>query len=128
MIQTANLIDEVLRLEDGKYASMVRGDINALADLYSEDLAYTHSSGVCHDKAGYLATMHSAEYRYTAIRPGERKIISIDEAVVITGYIELDVIFLSGARTLKSQFMSVWLRQNGRWRNAAWHSTSVSAP
>ncbi len=128
MVQMTTLTDEILHLEDEKYACMVRGDIDTLADFYSEDLAYTHSSGVCHDKTGYLAAMRSAEYRYTEIRPGERKVPPLDEAVVITGYIELDVVFLSGPRTLRSQFMSVWLRQKGRWLNAAWHSTSAPAP
>jgi len=119
--------DQVLALEDARYAAMIGGRLDELEGMFADDVVYTHSSSIVHDKAGYLQAMRDGEFGYTAIARSETKIAFEGGAALLTGRIRLDAVFKTGPRTLDSRFLSVWAKVDGQWRFLAWQSTPIPA-
>ena len=51
----------ILALETRRYAAMTSNSLDALADLFHDDMIYTHSSGVVDTKA--VRDMFESEFR-----------------------------------------------------------------
>jgi hypothetical protein len=56
--------EEILALEDKRYAAMCSGDFAALEAMLHDDLLYTHSSGLTDTKATWLASLRSGKTKY----------------------------------------------------------------
>lgn len=117
--------EQVLAMEDVRYAAMIDGNLAALERMSADDLAYTHSSGVMDDRASYMASMRAGKFSYRQIERQEAKVTLVGGAALVTGRIKLDVLFDTGPRTLDSRFLSVWVRVGSDWRHWAWQSTGV---
>ena len=63
--------EQVLAMEDARYAAMIDGDLAALERMSADDLAYTHSSAVMDDKASYMAAMRAGMFSYRRIERPE---------------------------------------------------------
>jgi hypothetical protein len=59
---------EILGLEDQRFAAMVARDFSALDKMVHEELLYTHSSGVTDTKASWLDSMKSGKVKYKSVR------------------------------------------------------------
>jgi hypothetical protein len=57
--------EQVVALEDVRYAPMIGGDLDSLERLFADDMAYTHSSSLFDDKAGYIQAMREAKFAST---------------------------------------------------------------
>jgi hypothetical protein len=55
--------NEILALEDKRYAAMCSGDFGALEAMLHDELLYTHSSGLTDTKATWLASLKHAVAR-----------------------------------------------------------------
>jgi hypothetical protein len=119
--------DQVLALEDARFAAMIGGREDDLERLFVDDAVYTHSSGIVHDKAGYIQAMRDREFAYTSIQRSETDAAFAGGAVLLTGRIKLDAVFKTGPHTLDCRFLSVWVKADGHWRFLAWQSTPVPA-
>jgi hypothetical protein len=53
--------EEILALEEKRFAAMVSGDLGALDALLHQDLVYTHSSAVVDTKASYLEAIRTGK-------------------------------------------------------------------
>ena len=56
--------NEILGLEDKRFAAMVARDFAALEKMVHDELLYTHSSGVTDTKASWLESMKSGKVKY----------------------------------------------------------------
>jgi uncharacterized protein (TIGR02246 family) len=119
---------EVAAAHDARIAATIRTDLAALAAMMTDDLTYTHSSGVTETKAEFLEALKSGKYVYRAIEPRGRKIRVHGDSAVVSGPCHV-VIEPGGKRTeLELYFSEIYLKQGGRWKMALWHSTRLPAP
>ncbi|HYN04340.1 MAG TPA: nuclear transport factor 2 family protein, partial [Vicinamibacteria bacterium] len=59
----------VLAAHDKRIALTIAGDLTGLAAMMTDDLTYTHSSGVEESKAQFLEGLKSGKYLYREITP-----------------------------------------------------------
>jgi hypothetical protein len=104
---------------------MIGGDLDSLERLFADDMAYTHSSSLFDDKAGYIQAMREAKFAYKTVERSEAKVAFAGGAAIVTGRIRVGVMFDTGPRVLDSRFLSVWVKVDGRWRHLAWQSTPI---
>ena len=118
----------VLVAHDARIAATIKGDVTALGAMMTDDLTYTHSSGVTETKAEFLDGLKTGRYRYRAIdAPGRRVRVHGDSALV-SGPCHI-VIEPGGKRTeLDLYFSELYVKQGGAWRMALWQSTRLPAP
>jgi ketosteroid isomerase-like protein len=119
---------EVVAAHDARIAATIRGDLAALAAMMTNDLTYTHSSGVTETKAEFLDGIKTGKYVYRAIEPRERRVRVHGDSAIVSGSCHV-VIEPGGKRTdLELYFTELYVKHNGSWRMALWQSTRLPAP
>ena len=94
----------------------------------TDDLTYTHSSGVTETKAEFLDGLKTGKYLYLVIEPAERKIRVHGDSAVVSGPCHI-VIEPGGKRTeLDLYFTELYVKEGGRWKMALWQSTRLPGP
>jgi hypothetical protein len=72
---------------------MIGGDLDSLERLFADDMAYTHSSSLFDDKAGYIQAMREAKFAYKTVERSEAKVAFAGGAAIMTGRIRVGVMF-----------------------------------
>lgn len=76
-----------MALEQRRQTALVAADIEALDEIFSDDLVHIHSVGLTHDKPALLAHI-AAKKGFAAIERGSLKIRALgDDAAVMSGTI-----------------------------------------
>ena len=107
------------------YAAASAGDAAAVAELFCDDVLYSHSNGLREGKGAYLERVESGMYR-------ELKIEHEPDHVWVLG--DVAVVAATQASTGKvghyewpepkqSVSLDVWCRRDGRWQLLAHHMT-----
>jgi uncharacterized protein (TIGR02246 family) len=118
----------VLAAQDQRIAATIAGDVAAVAAMMTDDLTYTHSSGVEESKAEFLEGLKNGKYVYREITPRGRRVRVHGDAAVVSGPCHV-VIEPGGKRTeLELYFTELYVKEAGRWRMALWQSTRLPAP
>lgn len=113
---------EIRTLEDRRYRAMLDGDVATLRDLLSDRLLYTHSDGRVDSKDDYLATLEGGGPYVSIEHPVHR--IVVDEHVALVSGAMVAVLDNGGVtRRLDNATLSVWAREDGRWRYVAFQPT-----
>jgi ketosteroid isomerase-like protein len=119
---------EVLAAHDKRIALTLAGDLAGLGAMMTDDLTYTHSSGVEETKAEFLEGLKSGKYLYREITPRDRKVRVHGDAAVVSGPAHV-VIEPGGKRTeLELYFTELYVKEGGQWRMALWQSTRLPVP
>jgi ketosteroid isomerase-like protein len=118
----------VLAAHDKRIAFTIAGDLAALSAMMTDDLTYTHSSGVEESKAEFLEALKSGKYVYREIVPRSRRVRVHGDAAVVSGPCHV-LIEPGGKRTeLDLYFTELYVKEAGQWRMALWQSTRLPAP
>jgi uncharacterized protein (TIGR02246 family) len=126
--RAGNVEQAVAAAHDRRIAATVAGDAAALSAMMTDDLTYTHSSGVEESKAEFLDGLKSGKYAYREIAPRGRKVRVHGDAAIVSGPCHV-VIEPGGKRTeIDLYFTEVYVKEGGQWRMALWQSTRLPAP
>jgi len=118
----------VLAAHDKRIAATIAGDVAAVAAMMTDDLTYTHSSGVEESKAEFLDGLKNGKYVYREIAPRGRKVRVHGDAAIVSGPCHI-VIEPGGKRTeIDLYFTELYVKEAGQWRMALWQSTRLPAP
>jgi uncharacterized protein (TIGR02246 family) len=118
----------VLAAHDRRIAATIAGDVAALAAMMTDDLTYTHSSGVVETKVEFLDGIETGRYAYREIAPRDRRVRVHGDAAVVSGPCHV-VIEPGGKRTeIELTFTELYVKEGGQWRMALWQSTRLPAP
>jgi len=118
----------VLAAHDRRIAATIKGDLAGLAAMMTDDLTYTHSSGVEETKAQFLEALKTGKYVYREITPRDRRVRVHGDAAIVSGPCRV-VIEPGGKRTeLDLYFTELYVKEGGEWRMALWQSTRLPAP
>lgn len=120
--------DDLAAAHAARFAAMVAGDLDALGGMLADDLTYAHSDGRVESKEQLLASLAGGALAYLAIESeGESAIRRYGggEVGVITGAGRFRVRLGEREGEVVLRYTSVYVRRDGRWLLAAWHSSAV---
>ncbi len=118
--------DEVKAAEMQWAAAAKSADAAKLRTLLSNDLVYTHSSGVIDDKSSYLAKLTSSRQKYDGIEHTNMKVkVYNGDAAVVTARVRMHGTNQSGPFDDQLLMTHVWVKVNGSWQLAAHQTTKV---
>ena len=118
---------EILGLEDRRFAAMVARDFVALDKLVHDELLYTHSSGVTDTKPSWLESMKSGKVKYKSASCSERQVRFFGEVALIRGRAAIEVDIGGQPKSLRLLFLNAWTRTPQGWKFAAWQSCPMPA-
>jgi hypothetical protein len=116
--------EEAWQLEGKRRAALIAGDLDTLEALCSDELTYTHTTGMVDTKQSYMKALRSG-VRYEAMDFLEVSLAPYDNTVVMVGLAQIAVKSPRGPIRFKARFTGVWAKQQGQWRFAAWQTTLV---
>jgi hypothetical protein len=114
-------------LEDRRYAAMVDADLDALDELLSADVLYTHSNASVDSKDSYLKTMRTGALVYHELDHTTDEVITRPGVAILSGTMSGSIRMNGVAKTLNSRVAAVWVDEDGTWRLAAFQSTPIPA-
>ncbi|CAM3464140.1 nuclear transport factor 2 family protein [Nocardioides dubius] len=117
---------DVAALEALRWDGLLAADTDALATLFHDDLAYTHSNGLVDSKGVFLQRLASGGLRYLDISPSDQRITLHDNTAVVTGLVVLTTRAGDSQAVTPIRYTAVWTRGE-RWQHVAWHSSPASA-
>ncbi len=117
----------VLAAQDARFAATIKADVAVLAAMMTDDLTYTHSSGVTETKAEFLEGVKNGRYVYRSIEAKDRRVRLHGDAAIVSGSAHI-VIEPGGKRTeIDLYYTELYVKQGGAWRMALWQSTRLPA-
>lgn len=121
-------VELAIALEESRRQALLAGDVQALHNLLADELSYVHSSGGRDDKASYLAKMASGKLKYLELQFSHQSAQVLGPVAVVTGRMAAQVTIDGQAKTVASQFLTVWARDaSGQWRLHAHQGTPLPA-
>jgi ketosteroid isomerase-like protein len=119
--------DEILGLEDKRFAAMIARDLAALEKLTHEQLLYTHSSGNTDTRASWLESIRGGKARYRSVKCSDRKVRTVGEVALVTGRAAIEVEIEGQPKSLRLAFLNAWARTPQGWKFIAWQSCPLPA-
>ncbi len=116
---------EIRQREIRRFDAMVRGDVSALDDLLSDDLTYTHATGVFETKAEFIAKLKSGQTKYESFTPEDMLVRVYGTTAVVTGMARVKVQAKGEHLSFQLRFTNVYVKKDDRWQMAAWQATRL---
>jgi uncharacterized protein (TIGR02246 family) len=118
---------EIRALEDRRYQAMIDKDLATLDEIFADELTYTHSNALVDTKKSFLGAIEKRVFDYREAKRLEEDVVAFGDAARITGHVQLHVVAGKRDVNLNARFTILYVRQDGRWRFAAWQSTPIPA-
>jgi hypothetical protein len=97
--------NEILAIEDKRYAAMCSGDFGALEAMLHSELLYTHSSGLP-TPSGHGLRPCAREGEYKSAACGDRKVRLAGDTVFVTGRAAIEAEINGQPRSLRLVFLN----------------------
>lgn len=121
---------EVMQAEAERVRAAIARDTAALDRLLAEDLTYAHSTGSVDTKAQFIESIRSGTLKYISMEHSEQAARVFGNTAVLTGRSSVQVKSARSGGELQRfeiRFLTVYVKQDGRWRQVAWQSTRIPA-
>ena len=127
MTDQAQIEQELLDREQARCGALIADDMDALADLLSDDLVHVHTTGVVHGKDQLL--QHAGTFlRFIDVSREQLLIRPLgDDVAVMTGPMTNVVRRRDQDEpvTVQAFVTQVWARRAGQWRIASFHAVRL---
>jgi ketosteroid isomerase-like protein len=116
---------EIRQRETRRFEAVVRGDVTALEDILSDDLTYTHATGVFETKGEFIAKLKSGQLKYESFAPEDLRVRVFGETGVLTGVARVKVQVKGEQLSFQLRFTDVYVKKDNRWQMVAWQATRL---
>ena len=119
---------EISRLDTRRIEALLKADIKALEEIYSDDLVYVHSGGKIDSKKPYLALLTSGNLNYVSqtYDPPARVVVAGPDTAFVTGRVAIELKSKTGQITKRLlTTTTVYARSAAGWKAIFYQSTPV---
>lgn len=116
---------EIRQRETRRFEAMVQGDFAALDEILSEDLTYTHATGVFETKAEFIAKLKSGRTKYESFAPQDLLVRVYGTTGIVTGTARVKVQAGGEHLSFQLRFTDVYMKKGDRWQMVAWQATRL---
>ena len=114
---------EIKSIEARRFQALIDGDVQALDQILSKDLVYTHASGWRQNKLEFLGSIRSGELKYHTFTTDDVKMHVYGNTVLVSGHASAKVTAKGQELDVGLLFLEVYVKQDGDWQLVAWQST-----
>jgi ketosteroid isomerase-like protein len=117
--------DEVLKANSDCNAAELRADVAAMDACETHDFTHTHASGQVEHKAEYLQGVGSGPHKFLTLDLSDLHVRSYGDSAIVECQIHLRTDNGGKIADVNNQLMTVWVKEKGRWREAAWFAVGL---
>jgi len=120
-------VEDEIKSAERQWADAAKSsDAAQLNRLLSDDLVYTHATGVVDDKTSYIEKVKSKRQKYDGIVPSNVRIkVFGGHTAVLTARMRMHGTNAAGAFDDQVLMTHVWVKLDGSWRLVAHQTTKV---
>ncbi|MCB1278849.1 nuclear transport factor 2 family protein [Prosthecobacter sp.] len=112
-----------------RLAAMKSGERSQLEAIFSDELRYSHSSGVVDTKASFIDVLTKGTTKYLSVDYEERDFsFPAPGIALMTGRAKFKIGTPNGELDPTLAFLAVWRLEDGHWRFLAWQSCKLTPP
>ena len=119
---------EVELADDERIRALVAADVAAVERLLGAELVYVHSNAHTEGKASFLDGLRAGRVRYLGVQRSGATVRTWGEVGLLHARVRSEFEMKGQARTAHSNVVSAWVRRDGRWQMAHYHSTTIPQP
>jgi ketosteroid isomerase-like protein len=116
----ADADQEVLKINAECNDAELRGDVAAMGTCETEDFTHTHANGSVEHKAEYLKGVGSGAHKFLALDLSDVHVRSYGATAIVEEHMHLRADNSGKIADVNNLVMTVWTKQQGKWREAAW--------
>ncbi|MDQ8757586.1 nuclear transport factor 2 family protein [Sphingosinicella sp. LHD-64] len=118
---------QIIAAERARRQAIMDDDVDALAAGMADSFHYAHINGMVEDRATFLARIAAKVVKTPHTSASDMIVRLRDGYALLTGrsYIEYDWITHESRGVVETLFLSVWEKQDGKWKIAAYASTPL---
>lgn len=117
--------EEVLEANAECNAAELRGDVAAMDACETDDFTHTHASGQVEHKAEYLKGVGSGAHKFLTLDLSDLHVRSYGDSAIVEGHIHLRADNSGKIADVNNELMTVWVKEKGKWREAAWFAVGL---
>jgi uncharacterized protein (TIGR02246 family) len=121
----AQTVKEVLKVEQERNQAVLNGDADVLERIYSDDFAYTNESGETPTKAQFVANFRSGKRKFIKYTHDDIHVHVFGNTVVLNGRSTSTYLYNGTVYENPRRFTLVYVKQDGKWRVAALHVSTI---
>jgi|KBSSwiStaDraftv2_1062776.scaffolds.fasta_scaffold955270_2 ketosteroid isomerase-like protein len=120
-------VEDEIKDADMQWAAAAKaGDTAKLERLLSNDLIYTHATGIIDDKATYIEKLKSKRQKYDGIIHSNVRVKAFGkDTAVLTARMRMHGTNQAGPFDDQLLLIHVWVKVNGAWQLAAHQTTKL---
>lgn len=118
---------EVLKMNADCNAAELRGDVAAMDACETDDFTHTHANGMVEHKAEYVKGVGSGAHKFLTLDLSDLQVRSYGTSAIVEGHIHLRADNLGKIADVNNELLTVWVKQQGKWREAAWIAVGLPA-
>jgi ketosteroid isomerase-like protein len=111
---------EVLKMNAECNDAELRADVAAMDSCETDDFTHTHANGMVEYKTGYIQGVGSGTHKFLLLDLSDVHVRSYGNSAIVEGHIHLRANNSGKIADVHNVFMTVWVKQQGKWREAAW--------
>jgi ketosteroid isomerase-like protein len=124
-VQFSESQSKVLAADEARYQALYAQDVQALERMLTEDYAHTHANGHVDDKAGFLASIKAAKYRFVNAERSEQKVRAAGPVFVLNGTTKTTLDVGGEIRVMNNAFVTVWVQKDDGLKLLHWQATKI---
>lgn len=124
----AGVEDEINQAEEHRYAAMIAGDMDGVADLLADEFMFNQPSGTVATKASLLEQLKSGEVKVYKVERFDVTIHVYGATASVMGSTRLDREIKGERRVVLMRSLDPWVLRAGRWQLAARQSSYQPEP
>lgn len=115
--------------DEARLSAMKSADRDKLSTIFSDDLRYSHSSGVVDTKASFIDVLTKGTTKYLSVDYEEQNFTFPAPGIALmTGRAKFKIGTPNGDIDPTLAFLAVWRLEDGQWRFLAWQSCKLTQP
>jgi hypothetical protein len=119
--QTApNADKEVRDVEVQRFHAMEKADVATLDRIISDDLIYTHSSGLRQSKFDVIGVL-GGDMKYESITPYDVRVRIYDGTAIVAGRASINIRAHGETESFEICYLDVYVKQESRWSPGSRH-------
>lgn len=119
---------EVLKMNEECNAAELKADVAKMGDCETDDFEHIHANGMVEHKAEFLKGVGSGAHKFLALDLSDVHVRSYGTTAIVEEHMHLRADNSGKIADVNNIVMTVWTKQQGKWREAAWMAVGLPRP
>ena len=119
---------EVLKMNEECNTAELKADVAKMDSCETGDFDHIHANGMVEHKAEFLKGVGSGAHKFLALDLSDVHVRSYGTTAIVEEHMHLRADNSGRIADVNNLVMTVWTKQQGKWREAAWMAVGLPKP